>query len=362
MKKLSKVFALLLILALILSACSGTSSTSQSGSGDAAPSADSAAEGPQEDPGDREAQSYTLRIANVVQEANPMNMACVSFIEKIESGSNGRIKIENYPARQLGDDSELFAQVQQGSLDMALVSASPIGATNDLAAALHIPYLFTSWDQYEAILSNEVTDNLLAGLEVNNVKALGVWNAGNRYFAHPTKEVRVPNDIKGLKIRVSQTPLGMDIFNAMGASATPLNYGEIYTGLQNKVLDMIEMDISAILMEKHYEVVKYLVYSPHYTWPGIFVINKDLFDSFSPEDQALIAKAAKETITDNVNYIREIEAQCEKELIAEGVTIGEPLSAEELALWKERTADVAENWSNKDPRIKAFVDYALSLQ
>lgn len=358
-RRTQKVLISLLVLAMVIGMLAGCSN----GSSASTPSANTSTSAPSDSgAGTDTAKSYHFRIANVVQEDNPMNQACVSFINMVEEETNGRITFDNYPARQLGEDSELFAQVQSGALDMALVSAADVGATNELAAALQIPFLFNSLEQYQDVVSNKVTDNLLAGLDVNNVSALAVWNAGNRYLCSPNGFIRVPDDIKGQKIRVANTPLCMDIFTAIGSAPTVIEYGEMYTGLQNKVIDVIEMDIFAIEQEKFFEVVKYITPADIYTWPAIFMVNKDLFESMSPEDQQLFKDCAKKTIAENVNYIDTNQQKLEETLKGQGIQFGEPMTAEERALWEDKVSDVIEKWSAKDSRIADFVNYALSTQ
>ena len=220
---------------------------------------------------DGAAKTIKLRVANVTQVDHPMNKAVESFIEKVEERSNGRIEITNYPARQLGDDRELFEQVQQGSLDMALISAGPVGSTTELAAALQLPFMFDDWDQWMNVMTNKVTADLLGEFDQFNVKALTVYDSGFRNFVSVDKPITSIADFNGKKIRVAETPLHIGIFKALGASPTPIPYGEIYTSLQNKVIDGLEMDLPAIVMEKHYEVAKNVTLSKHFSWPAIFM-------------------------------------------------------------------------------------------
>ncbi|GAB6156216.1 TRAP transporter substrate-binding protein [Desulfosporosinus burensis] len=314
----------------------------------------------QQGQGDKK-DTINLRLANVVQPAHPMNVAVEKFAKKVQEKSNGRIKITVYPARQLGDDRQLFEQVQQGSLDMAEISAAPMSGTTPLMTALQMPYLFTSWDQYAKVIKGPATENLLKGLEKNNVKGLAVYNAGFRNLVTVNKPVQSPVDLKGLKFRTAETPLHVDIFKALGANPTPMPYGEIYSGLQNKVIDGLEMDYSAILMEKHYEVAKNITVERHFTWPAVLMINTAKFNALSPEDQKIIQEAAKEVIDENIKDIEKIEKDAVDQLKAKGAKITE-LSEADVAKFIEATKDVEQKYTAVDPLIAEFVKAARSTK
>lgn len=303
----------------------------------------------------------TLKLGNVVQKDHPMNVACEKFAKKVAEKSSNRIKIVVYPARQLGDDRQLFEQVQQGALDMAEISAAPMGSTTPLATALQMPFLFTTWEQYTKVMKDPVTDKLLAGLEKNQVKGLAVYNAGFRHLVTVAKPVSSPADMKGLKFRVAETPLHLDIFKALGASPTPMPYGEIYSGLQNKVIDGLEMDLSAILMEKHYEVAKNVTLSKHFTWPAILMMNLKRFQSLSPEDQKIIVDSAKEVVEENVKDIAAIEQKAVAELKAKGVTLKEYSDADR-APFIEATKSIDDKYSAMDPIVAEFVKKAKATK
>ncbi|HBW37660.1 TRAP transporter substrate-binding protein [Desulfosporosinus sp. BICA1-9] len=305
--------------------------------------------------------TINLRVADVVQPDHPMNVALVKFAKKVLDKSNGRIKITVYPARQLGDDRQLFEQVQQGSLDMAEISAAPMSGTTPLMTALQMPFLFNSWDQYAKVIKGPATDNLLKGLEKNNVKGLAVYNAGFRQIVTVNKPVQSPADMKGLKFRTAETPQHVDIFKSLGANPTPMPYGEIYSGLQNKVIDGLEMDFSAILMEKHYEVAKNITISRHFTWPGVLMMNTAKFNALSKEDQKIIEETAKEIIDENIKDIQVIEKSAIDLLKAKGAKITE-LSEADMAKFIEATKDVEQKYTAMDPLIAEFVKVARSTK
>jgi tripartite ATP-independent transporter DctP family solute receptor len=302
-----------------------------------------------------------FRLGNVVQPTHPMNVAAEKFAKKVSDRSSGRIKITIFPARQLGDDRQLFEQVQQGSLDLGEISAAPMGSTTPLMSALQLPFLFNNWDQYTKVMKSAATANLLKGLEKNSVKGLAVYNAGFRHLVSVAKPILKVEDMKGLKFRVAETPLHLDIFRALGTSPTPMPYGEIYSSLQNRVIDGLEMDLSAIQMEKHYEVAKNVTISRHFTWPAVLMMNLAKFNALSPEDQKIIVDAAKEVISENVKDISDIESKAVANLKTKNVKITE-LTPAELAPFIEATKNIEQKYAAQDPLIAEFVKYSRSVK
>jgi tripartite ATP-independent transporter DctP family solute receptor len=306
-------------------------------------------------------KEYKLRAANVTQVDHPMNKSVEFFISKVQDRTEGRIEIANFPARQLGGDRELFEQVQQGSLDMALISAAPVGSTNDVAAALQLPYMFKDWDHWLEVMSNPITEDLMSDLESNNVKVIGVYDCGFRHFLSVDEPIKSMDNFVGKKIRVGEAPLHIAIFKALGSAPTPLPYGEIYTSFQNKVIDGIEMDLPAMVMEKHYEVATNMTISRHFTWPAILMVNLDLWNSMSAEDQQLFMECGKEVLQENIDYTIEQEEKALAELKANGINIVEFTDEERQALI-DATKPVTEEYMAKNPKIKAFADFANSLK
>lgn len=303
------------------------------------------------------AEPVTLRLGHVVQTTHPMHLAAAKFAELVEQKSQGRIKVTIYPARQLGGDRELFEQVQSGSLDMAEVSAAPVGAFTPIATAYQLPFMIESYDEWLKIMKSEPAQKMLDGFSEVKVKGLAVYDAGFRNFVTLDKPVTVPADMAGKKLRVAETPLHVEIFKALGAGPTPMAYGEIYSALQNKVIDGLEMDMSAVLMEKHYEVAKNVTLSRHFTWPALLVMSEKRWNSFSDEDKKLITAAAQEAVDYNIKQVRELDESTAKELEAKGVKI---VPLQNVDQFRQATKAVYDKYKNAHPLNKQFVEYVES--
>ena len=342
MKKLTALL-LTIVMALSLTACGGESTQQEAQS-------DASADGTQE-----------WSLAVVTAENHPMTKACITFADKIREATEGRIDITVYYAGQLGSDPETCAQVMDGTIEMAFPSIGNMGSFTDLVYAYQLPFMITNWDQYlELTKSQEAQDLLDAIGEQLGCKALATWNSGFRHLLSVDGAMDSVAACSGKKFRVGENDLFIDMFSALGASPTVIAYGEIYTSLQNKVIDALEMDISAIYMEKHYEVAKYLTLTHHFTWPGICLINDAAWNSLSAEDQALFEQAAMETLDENIAYIAEVEEETTALLEDAGVQITD-MTDEMYEEFSTAEESVIEKFTS-DSLVRAYYDKALALQ
>jgi tripartite ATP-independent transporter DctP family solute receptor len=304
--------------------------------------------------------TYELTFANSTAETHPMNLACLDLIKLIEERSGGRFHFTNYPNSTLGEDVDMFEMIQNGSLDFALNSGS-VGNTSKMFPALQLPFMYSDWDHYLEVIQSDVTKELLNNFDIDPVKVLAVYDAGYRHLVLTGKPIENMNDFRGQKLRVAENPLHIAIFQALGSSPTPLTYGEIYSALQNKLIDSLEMDLSAILLNRYYEVAKTVELTGHFTWPGICSVNRKLWDSFSPEDQDMIQQAAWDVMAMNVATIQKREAEIRDQLTKDGVNFVVPNQELTMAM-QEATKSVVDTYSQTNQYTKKFVEYAFSTQ
>lgn len=303
-------------------------------------------------------QTVTFRLGHVCQIEHPYQYACQFMADEIAKRTNGRVKIEIYPARQLGGDRDLLEMVMNGSLDMGAISSCIFGGFTPLIDAYQLPFLVSNYDILDKAFPGKASDELLKGLDSINVKAIGVYDAGLRYLVS-RKPVNSLNEVKGAKIRVSEAPLILDIFKAAGMSPTPMPYGEIYSALQTGVIDAIEMDLSAIVAEKHFEVAKYIYETGHFTWPFVMVLSKKAWDSLSAEDKKVFEDVALETYAFNHKNVRELDENAIAFLNGKGIKVNKIGGLEDFIKAEQSVIDT---YIAKDPRIKAFYDEVQALK
>lgn len=304
------------------------------------------------------AAEITVRMGASTQDSMPTTIAAKKFCEEIARKTDGRIVIDFYPARQLGDDTELAEQIMDGMLETAVVSTPIFSGYTPLLDSLQIPFLLGTYEkEYKALTSPEM-QAIYAGLEEFNIKTLTVFENGIRHLANNVRPINKPEDLQGLKLRVVPSTLILDAVKSIGGNPTPMAYGEVYTALQNKVVDGEEINLTSIASEKHYEVVKYVSKIGFWPFPGALMINLEFFNSLSPEDQRIFQETADECLKYNHEVIAAAETRA-MELIA-GAN-GEVNEITDHAPFVEATRHIREQYAKKDPAIAAFIDMAEDL-
>lgn len=300
------------------------------------------------------AADVTLKLGHAVFQSHPNHDTAVRFKEAVERLSNGSVKVQIYPSRQLGDVKELMEGVQFGTVDMTVNATSALSSLVPAIDAFQLPFVIDSYEDFARLAVSPEATAIGAQLEKHGMIALGLYDGGQRHFLSVKKPVQSVGDLKGLKTRVAPNRLFLDTWKAIGVNPTPLNYGEVYSALETGALDAVEINLTSIDSEKYYEVGKYLTLTGHYFWPSYLLINKAKFDGLTPEQQAAIRKAAAETVKPQVEAVAALDKKLIGDLKARGVKIIEP-SPEFLAALKQRTQQVIDAYVKKSPQIGAFV-------
>ncbi len=242
----------------------------------------------------QETPAMTLRMADNQPEGYPTVLGDREFAKQLEEKTNGRIKVEVYIGGQLGDENSTTEQVQFGAIDAIRINCSVLAQFNDLVGAVTQPYLFKDKDQMFRALEGEAGKKLLDSLESNSKMVGLAWlDAGSRNFYNTKKDVKTPDDLKGLKIRVQESKPMLDLVQALGASPTPMAYGDVYSALQTGVIDGAENNWPSYLSTNHYEVATHITIDEHTRVPELIVMSKMTWDKISPDDQKLVVEAAK---------------------------------------------------------------------
>jgi len=294
-----------------------------------------------------------LKISNGINEQHPSYLASKRFEEIVEAKLPGKYDVQVYANAQLGDDVRATEGVRMGTLEMVATSASPLTGLVPELNVFDLPFIVTSYKAADAIYDGPVGAKIAALLEPKGLKLLAYYENGFRQLTNSVREIKTPEDVKGLKIRTMQNPIHLEAFRALGANPTPMPFSEVFTAMQQKTIDGQENPIPTIYLSKFYEVQKYTSLTGHVYGPHLLLINKALFDSFPADDQKIILQAAQ----DSAKYDREILRKMATEQIAElrkvGMIVTE-LSAEQLKAFQKATASVYASW---EPKIgKALLD------
>lgn len=307
--RLKSMLALLLVLILV----AGCSSETGTGSGS-------------EGAGEESAEPTVLRLGHVLPGSEIHAQAAEQFAEDVEAATDGQLKIEVFADGTLGDDKELLEGLKVGTADIWLGGAGVISGASDTAKIFTVPFMFDDQEHFEKVYDGEVGQEISDKiLEESEYKVLSYWTRGARWLT-ANKEVQTPEDLAGLKIRVPDSPVFVKSFETLGASPTPMEFGEVFTGLQQGVIDGQENPLSLISNAKLNEVVSHLIKTEHVREPISVVISGAAFDKLSPELQDALTEAANgEAKTFVADEVQKGDEQFLEDLTTSGgMTLVEP--------------------------------------
>ncbi|WP_269522189.1 TRAP transporter substrate-binding protein [Coraliomargarita parva] len=241
-----------------------------------------------------------LKVSHGLPTNHPIHAGIESFAERVAYYSSGRLQFDVFPNAQLGSGTQTLEQMQAGTLDAAQVGAASLGSFIPEAKVFSLPYLFRSSDHYWAVLNGEIGQELLDALAINasgnpsGFRGLTYYDAGSRNF-YAKKAIQAPSDLKGMKIRVMNDSVAIDTMKALGASPTPISWGELYTSLQQGVVDGAENNPPSFVSSRHFEVCKEFSFDHHSRIPDILFISEKTWNSLTPEERGWIQQAAIES-------------------------------------------------------------------
>lgn len=298
MKKWMAVL-LTLAMALTLTACGG---------GQDAPPADGGGDG-----GAPAGETFTLKIAHVNAPAHPAHVALQKFKEIVESETDQGVVVDIYDSSVLGGELEEIQQVIDGSLTAAMV----MGMSNwqsmvPETAIEELPFMYPDVESarkaFDGAYGDYVKENWI---EPTGLKVLCFWESGFRHFTNNVRPIYTPADMAGIKFRSAQSEIRVKMFEVLGASATIINFSELYTALQQHTVDGQENPLSIITANGFYDVQKYLSLSGHFYSTALFIVNPDFWNSLPAEYQEVIQAAAEECR----DYDRQLSSESEEAMI-----------------------------------------------
>jgi len=242
------------------------------------------------------AQAQTLRSTDIHPDGYPTVEAVKHMGKLLDERSKGKIKINVFHSAQLGQEKDTIEQTRFGVIDMNRINMAPF---NNLIPATNIPslpFIFRSVAHMRKVMDGPIGDSILAEFEKHGLVGLAFYDSGARSFYNSKQPIKTPADMKGMKIRVQQSDMFISLVSALGANATPMNFGEVYSGLQTKLIDGAENNWPSYESTKHFEVAKFYSQTEHSLSPEVLVMSKKTFDKFSADEQKMIKAAAKESV------------------------------------------------------------------
>lgn len=302
-------------------------------------------------------ESRTFDVSLPLGAESHQAVGVLKFGEELERLSEGRLKIRPHYDNALGAEREVVEGIGMGLIDMGITSTGPMGGFAPEFLLFDLPYVFRDHAHAHAFLDSEFGDNLAQSLQAaSGTKIIGWMENGFRYETNSVRPINALADLKGIKHRTQESSVQVDTWSALGADAAPMAWTEVYTALQQGVMESQENPIPTIYDVKFYDVQDNLAMTQHVYSPAPLMIGAQLFDSLSPEDQAIVLEAAK--IATPVQ--REASAQMEKDLLVKLQEHGMTVTHPDLAPFRAAVTPVIEKW--KGNVGAELVDAAISFQ
>lgn len=262
------------------------------------------------------AKNYTIKLGTTNQAGHPIVISLKYFGELVQKYTNGTIKTEVYSDGQLGNERDLVEGVQIGTLLMAFSSTGPVGAFAPKMEVLNLPYLFRDNEHAYKVLDGEIGSELSQDLLKNNIRNLAYWENGWRHLTNSKRRINSPSDLKGLKIRVMESPIMVATINAMGGIAVPMGWSEVITSLQQGIIDGQENPIINNVFNGAYAVQRYLSLTRHFYNPSVLLVNEKFYQKLTEQQRNAIQRAAIEAR----DYQRALSQKMEKEELSKLVS------------------------------------------
>ncbi len=290
--------------------------------------------------GDNAQKPMKFKLAENQPPGYPTVVASEKFAELVKERTNGRILIEVYPAGQLGEEKAVIEQVQLGAVEFTRVHSSPLAEFNKQFSVFSLPYIFDNETHMWKFLEGEMGEKMLNNLASSRMQGLAYYDNGARSL-YTKNNITSLNDIKGMKIRVQQNKVTMEMISALGANPTPMPYGEVFSGLQTGVIDAAENNFPSYFTSNHYQAAKYCLLDKHQRAPEVLLMSKQVWDKMSNEDKKVLKQAALEAGQYQRKLWSDFEKDSEGKLRAAGVTITE---VKDFAPWKAAVQPVIEKY------------------
>jgi tripartite ATP-independent transporter DctP family solute receptor len=292
------------------------------------------------------AQPRTLRVTNTLPLEHPMNMALQQFADGVSARTSGRITVQLFPNSQLGGNEEMVEGVQLGTIDMCNQFAGAFANYVPEMNVLALAFLFQTEDHLYASLNGRPGEILADALGKKGFVPLGYFYGGSRSLINNVRPINTPADLNGLKIRTIPTNITLEGVNRMGAIATPMSQADVYSALEQGVLDGWENSPVTLYTLRLHEVSDYFSYTRHFMTPDLFTISQKTWDSLSAADQQIIREEAQKAVEYERSIWNESEAEMVQALLDYGVKFNE---VADLDAFREATASL---WDEYEAEFK----------
>ncbi len=304
----------------------------------------------------KESDTKVLYLAHSLPQTHPVHKGILEFQKALNRNSKGALKVKIFPDAQLGSEREVLELLQIGSVAATKVSAATLSNFVPEYHLLGIPYLFRDKQHQFDVLEGAIGKSILEKGSKFWLRGLCYYDAGSRSFYTSEKAIRTPDDLKGLKIRVMNNQMAINMVNSMGGSATPLSYSELYTAIQQGVVDGAENNPPSFVSSNHYEISKYYTLDQHSSVPDVLLIGTKYWNKLSEEEKIWVQDAADESAQAQKKFWNESV----NESMAIAKKAGVEIIIPDKSLFAEKSKSVVEEFVLKYPEMAPIVNQIKS--
>ncbi|WP_221029280.1 TRAP transporter substrate-binding protein [Actomonas aquatica] len=265
-----------------------------------------------------------LKLGHALDQSHPVHAGMEFMAQRLAEISGGQMEIQIFPNGQLGSEPETVEQLQRGALAMVKTSAAAMEGFVPEMAVFGLPYLFRDDEHYWTVLNGPIGKELLEAGAPVGIHGLCYYDSGSRSFYTIDGPILDPEAVKGQKIRTLQSRMAMDLISTMDGAPTPIPWGELYTALQQRMVDGAENNPPSFLTSRHYEVAKYYSLDEHTRIPDMVIFSQKIWDTLSPQQQAWVEQAAMESVDFQRALWTEKTEEALEQVEAAGVTVYRP--------------------------------------
>ena len=304
--------------------------------------------------GDINGGKRIIRVALSQSETHPEYTGMEKFKEVVEEKLGDKYEVQIYPNELLGGQTKAIELTQTGAIDFVVAGTPNLEIFADVYEVFSMPYLFTSEEAYFASMNDtDYMEKVYESTDDTGLRVMTWFNVGSRNF-YAKKPINTPDDLKGLKMRVQQSPASVKMANAFGAAASPMSFGEVYTAIQQGVIDGAENNELALTENKHGEVAKYYSYTMHQIIPDVLIANLKFLNGLSDEEKEIFYDAAQQaTETEMEAWDTQVE-QAKK--IAQD-DMGVEFIYPDINLFKDKVSNVQQEMLDANPDIQDLYDH-----
>lgn len=297
----------------------------------------------------------TIRLAHALSTNHPVHLGMERMAKLVDEKSDGQVEIVIFPSQQLGSERETLELLQIGSIGMTKVSSAALENFVPELRVYSLPYLFKNDEHVLEVLNGEIGKELLLAGEDYWLRGLTYYDAGYRSFYTVDEPVESPEDLQGQKIRVMESQMSVSMVRELGGSPTPISWGELYTALQQGVVDGAENNPPSFLASRHYEVAKYYSLDEHLMLPDLLLISTLQWNNLTDQEQQWVQEAADSSAT----YQRQVWAEAEDEAMKTVQEAGVEVFYPDKQPFIEMTESIYDSYKESEPEFYDLIQQII---